>query len=181
VTSVSFKPPLSGDTTLYSVQLQERRNLCSTIMVHYIRFLKTAQVKHCTSKSVCVKALITITTDLGDTFMFSDAKLISCLVAADNTQRVLCRDEVHWLGGSRELLFDVTAYIEQKPHSLRLHIFHDKADHCLPSVLGAWSAPFEPVQNSHAASLIERQISLPGLPMLKIWEETGNSIARHIW
>jgi hypothetical protein len=150
-------------------------------MVHYIRFLKTAQVKHCTSKSVSVKALITITTDLGDTFMLSDARLISRLVAADNTQRALCRDEVHWHGGARELLLDITAYIDQKPPSLRLHISHDKAGHCLPSVLDAWSAPFEPVQNSHAAPLIERQISLPGLPILNIWEETGNSIARHIW
>ncbi len=150
-------------------------------MVHYIRFLKTARIERRTSKSLSVSALITITTDLGDTFLLSDLNLISCLVTAEDPQNVLCRSEVHWHRGCRELLLNLTAYIGQSAPLLQLHVFHDKASVYIPSVLEAWSATFKPVVDSRNAGLIERQLSLPCLTNLRIWEETGNSIARHIW
>lgn len=150
-------------------------------MVHYIRFLKTARVRHRTSKVVSVNALITVTTDLGDTFMFSDATLTTCLVLADNPKHILCRARSDWLQGFRELSLDVSAHVGQGEPLLRLHLFHDEASNCIPSILDVWSAPFRPLINSRAAPLVERQFSLPDRPGLGIWEETGNSIARHIW
>jgi hypothetical protein len=157
------------------------RKLWGVIMVHYIRFLKTPRVINRTSKSVSVTALITITTDLGDTFLLSDAKLTSCLVAADDVKTVLCKSEAHWHRGFRELSLGLTAYSGQSETVLRLHVFNATPSSNIPSILDAWSAPFNPSKGSRAASLIERQLFLPSLPPVRIWEETGNSIARHIW
>lgn len=150
-------------------------------MVHYIRFVKTARVSSRTSKEVSVTALITITTDLGDAFLLSDAKLTSFLIAADKAGSILCRDEVHWQGGSRELPIFLTADLGPGVSLLRLRISQSVASDCLPPILDAWSAPFEPFTDSRAIALVERQLSMPCFPPLKIWEETGNSIAGHIW
>jgi hypothetical protein len=150
-------------------------------MVHYIRFLKTARVKRRTPNSVSVAALITVTTDLGDLFLLSDVTLISCLVVADDPLNVLCRSKRDWRKGSRELLLDLNAYIGHGNTHLRLHVSHGKATGSVPSILDAWSAPFTPVIDSTAEALVERQVCLSSQPRLRIWEETGNSIARHIW
>lgn len=150
-------------------------------MVHYIRFLKTARVEYQTSKSLSVISLITITTDLGDTFLFSDALLTSCLVSAEEPENVLCQDEVHWHRGSRELSLRLHTYVGQNVPLVRLHVFHAQAAGFIPSILDAWSATFELVLGSRATALVERRLSLPSLSTLMIWEETGNSIARHIW
>lgn len=150
-------------------------------MVHYLRFLKTARVKDRTSRTVSVAALITVTTDLGDTFLLSDATLVSCLVAVDEPSTILCKKAVRWHRGSRELSLELNVYADQSAGLLRLHVFHDKASEPIPSILGAWSAPFQAVPGSIAAPSIERQLSLPNLPTLKIWEDIGNSIARHMW
>ena len=150
-------------------------------MVHYIRFLKTARVEYHTSKSVSVIALITITSDLGDTFLFPIANLTSRLVVADQPGIVVSQEKVTWHGGSRELSLRLYAFFGQNTPLVRLHVFHTMANGSLPSILDAWSAPFELLLDSRAAALVERRLSLPSLSTLMIWEETGNSIARHIW
>lgn len=150
-------------------------------MVHYIRFLKTAGIQQRTSSSVLVIALVTITTDLGDTFLPSNADLVACLVAVHEPRNVLCRDKVKWRKGSRELLLEIPICISQNFPLLQLHVFHDKASDSIPSILGALSAPFKPLAGNRAAALVARQLYLPGLPIPQIWEETGDSIARHIW
>jgi hypothetical protein len=150
-------------------------------MVHYVRFLKTARVEYQTSKSVSVIALITITSDLGDTFLFSDANLTSRLIVAEQPGKILSQDEVQWHRGSRELSLRLHAYVGQNAPLVRLHVSHAQASGSIPSILDAWSAPFELLPGSRAAALVERKLSLPGLATLMIWEETGNSIGRHIW
>jgi hypothetical protein len=150
-------------------------------MVHYIRFLKTARVTNRTSQSVSVTALITITTDLGDSFLLTDAKLASCLVPADTPGIVLCKHEVHWQRGSRELSIMLTADLGHNKPLLRMHVFHRTASGSLPPILDAWSAPFKPFADSRAAALVERQLSISCLPPVKVWEETDDSIAKHLW
>lgn len=153
------------------------------IMVHYVRFLKTARVVNQTSTSICVRALATITTDLGDSFLASDAKLTSSLVAADDIGKVLCKNDILWQGGSRELPLEAVWHITgQNIPLLRLHVCHVKGRSSpIPSIVDAWSATFEPTPDFRSAALIERQLSLPCLPVLKVWEDTGNTISRHIW
>lgn len=150
-------------------------------MVHYIRFLKTARVVTRSSNSVSVRALVTITTDLGDTFLLSDVILTSFLVSADDTGRVLCKAEKRWQGGFRELTIDLTAPVSEACPLLRLCTAHVTVSDTMPSILEAWSAPFGPFSDSPAAPVVERQLSLPNKASIKIWEMTGDSIARHIW
>jgi hypothetical protein len=150
-------------------------------MVHYIRFLKTARVEYQTSKYVSVIALITITSDLGDIFLSSNANLTSRLIVADQPETVISQENVTWHGGSRELSLRLHVFLGQTTPLVRLHAFHTTANGSLPSIFDAWSAPFELLPDSRAAALVERRLSLSGLPTLMIWEETGNSIARHVW
>jgi hypothetical protein len=151
-------------------------------MVHYIRFLKTPRVANRTAQAVLVTALVTITTDLGDTFLFSDANLVSSLVTADDPRNILCQDQVLWHKGFRELSLGLAvANPGQSAALLRLHVSHAKASNSIPSIVDAWSAPFMTLGDSPAAALVERRLPLPRLPCLKIWEETDNSIARHMW
>ncbi|KAI3006268.1 hypothetical protein CBS147346_3896 [Aspergillus niger] len=51
----------------------------------------------------------------------------------------------------------------------------------LPLVMSAWSAPFGGSPSSVAEKLVERRFGPQDRLGLRIWEETGNSIARHIW
>lgn len=150
-------------------------------MVHYIRFLKTARITHRSSNSVSVTALITVTTDLGDSFLLSEVLLSSCLVTADDPGMVLCRHEAYWQRGFRDLSITLTANLDHSVSLLRLHVSHPTSRGRLPPILDAWSAPFPRLANSRAAALEERRLSISGIPPLKIWEETRNSIARHIW
>jgi hypothetical protein len=150
-------------------------------MVHHIRFLKAPRVVKVTSHSVSVNALITLTTDLGDTFLHSDMELMARLVVSNDPHQSLCSQSLSWHKGYRELSINQTAPLLPNASSLRLHVHHPYETTWLPRILDVWSAPFEPVAGSRAEALVERQFSIPHLPLLRIWEETGNSIARHIW
>jgi hypothetical protein len=153
-------------------------------MVHYIRFLKTARVVTRTPRSVNVRSLITITTDLGDSFLLTDVTLSSSLVQADKSGTVLCRAEKQWRAGCRELSISLTMETNENGPPLRLHISHAMVSGevtSIPSILDAWSAPFSQLGNSPAEAMIERQVSLPDLATTWIWETTGDSIAKHIW
>ena len=107
--------------------------------------------------------------------------MTSFLIAADKAGSILCRDELHWQGGLRELPIVLTADPGPGVSLLRLRISQSVASGCLPPILEAWSAPFEPFTDSRAIALVERQLSMSSFPPLNIWEETGNSIAGHIW
>ena len=149
-------------------------------MIHYIRFLKPPGVVGGGSR-LTVTALITITTDLGDTFLHNNTKLLSHLVVVDDLECIIHRQEVQWLKGLRQLSITATV-MPSYGRDLRLHVSHaGEAAGPIPMILDAWSAPFPIVNGSRAASLVERRISIPSMPPLRIWEETGNSIARHIW
>lgn len=51
-------------------------------------------------------------------------------------------------------------------------------------ILSAWSAPFkipEAGAGTSAGALVERRLQMSKERTLRVWEETGESIARHIW
>lgn len=51
-------------------------------------------------------------------------------------------------------------------------------------ILSAWSAPFkipEAGAVTSAGALVERRLQMSNDCILSVWEETGESIARHIW
>jgi hypothetical protein len=156
-------------------------------MVYYIRFLKTPRLQKQKTGTLSASALICITTDLGDAFLAQDEDLLGTLRLAGNGKAV-CQ----WQGGKRELpvaLGPLPASIVQQSLIMEIASRASQAvgtdsllnQDDIPLVVSGWSAPFGGSQSVAADKLIERRFSVNQTVQLNIWEETGNSIARHIW
>lgn len=165
-------------------------------MVYYVRFLKTPRAQVVKPGLVSVSALISITTDLGDAFLAEDVALQAQLVDArvDGSANTILQDFPYkWEAGKRELaittgpvrlgsrISQVILAIGTKSAS-PVNLDTDLSDaKRVPLVVSGWSAPFGASQNIPAQKLIERRFLLQNSMQLRIWEETGNNIARHIW
>lgn len=155
-------------------------------MVYYIRLLKPPVVSDLDKKSYLVTAVITITTDLGDITLWSDVELLVRLVDVENAGQVIESTTCPWQAGKRAVTVFFTYDKGQPNHDFRVHVTTEETARCstafkLPEILDVWSAPFRQNAVGRSASLVERQFRLSPLERLQIWEETGNSIARHIW
>ncbi|CAG8399554.1 unnamed protein product [Penicillium salamii] len=154
-------------------------------MVYYVRFLKTPRIQ-----KGSITALICITTDLGDAFLAEDADLV---LTVEKDNEVVYKSQIKWNAYNRELpitlgplpvnliktlVLKVDA--EAEPQSKSKSISEPCLSPSIPLIVGAISAPFGP-QNTPAAKLVQRTINAPEAVRLQVWEETGNSIARHIW
>lgn len=164
-------------------------------MVFYVRFLKTPRLQKDKSPGVRANALICITTDLGDAFLAEDAPLLAQLVL-EGTGQVVSQQRIQWEAGCRELQISLGPV----PRHSRMPTFilyigacagtsssvmprqpDNLSRNSVPLVLSAWSASFGGPDVSVADKLVERRLALDNARTLRIWEETGNSIARHIW
>ena len=155
-------------------------------MVHYIRFLKVPVVSQIDVESFSVATVITITTDLGEVFFPRDVELTALLVGAVNADTILAQGHYQWNGGQRAMkcVLSSRKILDNSPLRLRVSARHNScclSSYQIPKVLDAWSAPFTQDGHLQADPLVERQLQLSDDVWLKIWEETGNSIARHIW
>ena len=156
-------------------------------MVYYIRFLKPPIAQQ-QKKAVFISALICITTDLGDDFLAEDIDLMASWVH-QKSRKPICEMPLTWEAGSRQLSVSLGPYTRddavQHPSVLIVRPRDTQQDrlevNTIPLVISACSAPF---QSEPAEKLIERNFNVGNEAsslFLKIWEETGNSIARHIW
>jgi hypothetical protein len=160
--------------------------------MRYIRFLKSPRVV--TDKGTSrkqVHCLITITSDLGDSFLPYDIQLAAELLAtADSEENVLVWSNAQWTAGMRSL--PITFPLPKSQVSLtnlRVRVggepkrAHDEflaiSEPDARGVVSAWSPPF--MSNVGAPKFVERRFKLPDGPVTTIWEETGESIARHLW
>ena len=162
-------------------------------MVFYIRFLKTPRLQK-QKGTVSVSALICITTDLGDAFLAEDVQLLATL-SVDQTEKILYKEPLKWTAGKRELLISLGPFPEHLARQtvvLSVSAIEPRRSEMrwsdailggvgVPLVISGWSAPFGGSQSLVAEKLVERRIGPTNRLDLRIWEETGNSIARHIW
>jgi hypothetical protein len=158
-------------------------------MVYYIRFLKTPRLQKQKASSVSASALVCITTDLGDEFLSQDVDLLVTLHPARQETKILCQERLQWHGGRREIpiaLGPVPANISQQSMIMKVTATKSTSSdlldqHSIPLVISCWSATFGGRQSLVADKLVERRFRVNQSVELSIWEETGNSIARHIW
>ncbi|PGH26741.1 hypothetical protein AJ80_01505 [Polytolypa hystricis UAMH7299] len=169
-------------------------------MPHYIRFLKSPKLESSgkTSGSHSISSLITITTDLGDDFLAEDVELLATVQTSSQKKNISVNKNFEWRAGNRELKISILlprkVNVEKDTSSttLRLGIFRaEKYDGAeilgqatTDEVIGGWSTWFRGTPlGVQAEKLIERVFhnEEEDLPALRIWEETGNSIALHIW
>ena len=151
-------------------------------MVHYIRFLRTPQVSETKKKSIHVSAVVCITTDLGDAFLAQNLELEIQLLAAAKPYDVLQSQKLSWQDDSRALKVSMTCPAKFLSRSVRLHVAPAKPTSAIvPELMDVWSDTFLLIDKQRSEPIVERQFRLlPGTP-LRSWEETGDSIARHIW
>lgn len=160
--------------------------------MRYIRFLKTPRVVNEKGSSRShISCLITITSDLGDSFLPYDVNL-SAELSTVPSEDVLVWQTVQWSAGMRSLpvVFPLT-----KSHAtpkLRVKVgvepksahdeFSSLSDHGIRGVVSAWSSDFVASGSACAAEkLVERRFSLANRGTVSVLEETGESIARHLW
>ena len=170
----------------------------------YIRFLKVPECKISPSRSkdgstrLTVRFTITITTDLGEDFLAGDKPLTASLVKAevhdenDNEKSLdLVKSLFSWPCGKRSVThkFDATLNGHVPISSLRLLI--SQRDGCndlqtvlsgqVPQILSIWSDFFDSQSGKSTSGRVQRRFPIGEERFLKVWEETGESIARHIW
>lgn len=178
----------------------------------YLRFLKPPR---CTlsgspkTKYLTVSTLVTITSDLGESFYPDQATLKCDLLGQENADShpsnnqetcLLSSVNLRWNAGSRNLKVEMNTsvppggYLAKRDCELVLRVssINPKCvDNLLEhqpglgtGIISAWSAPFkapEPGAGSSAGGFVERRLQLSRNCTLRVWEETGESIARHIW
>lgn len=147
-----------------------------------------------------LSAKITITSDLGESFLCFDLPLLAILQneTGDRVQVHQCK----WKPGNRqlEISFPVTQnalmsavkwpcrlIVQPQDASYPLdqfvHILAASTNQLPPawSVLSVLSEEFPGYAKGNTSRRVQRQLSTAGKGVLCIWEDTGESIARHIW
>lgn len=110
------------------------------------------------------------------------------LLACEPSERVVVWSTVQWIGGMRALAVKLPLPRSSASVPLRLKIGTSSKTTCddfstlfegaSRGVVSAWSAVFGP--SVIARKLVERRFMLSS-KTVSIWEETGESIARHLW
>jgi hypothetical protein len=156
--------------------------------MRYVRFLKTPKLQDDT-----IKATITITSDLGETFLNEEIQLSATLRAADPKGHIYTRTTLKWKPGIRTLAVSISLAKREIGWPVRVHVApKDSPDlDCfdiqhgvpeLPNIISAWSDILDPSENITVASkTVERRFKPLSGRILNMWEETGESIARHLW
>ena len=158
-----------------------------------VRFLKTPKI-HVENGTVTLSAVITLTTDLGETFYPHDIQLAATLRQPDHGGDIYLRRTLQWLDGSRSLniSLDLTRTEIDWPAKLHVHTKsntsmydcfedHHSQGH-LPGIISVWSETLNPTKGSFKTDRrVERRFTPLTGRTLNIFEDTGESIARHLW
>ena len=160
--------------------------------MYYIRFLKLLNSKPKDKKDVeTIKALVTITTDLGDDFYPADLELVATLVPAgsENESNGFSTTQHMWRAGMRSLSIEfVIVKSKESANLLRLCVSgseHTNAQELhptrMPKIISVWSSILAFHNGKQVSKTVERRFLLGDDLPLSIWEESGESIARHLW
>ncbi|KAF3480853.1 uncharacterized protein GIQ15_06200 [Arthroderma uncinatum] len=163
-------------------------------MPHYVRFLKPPTIEKAGAGSR-IKTLVTVTTDLGDSFLAEQVQLTaSVLVNSYNDSDVQCIQQKSfcWPAGAREVTVTIDGIrLNLRQHAVQLRVgpaaVHLRPDNDfattsnIPAVISAWSPPFGGSGPPQAEKLVLRRLETRCPTEVRIWEETGNNLARHIW
>lgn len=185
--------------------------------MRYIRFLKPPHVVHNkTCPSSHVACLITITSDLGDSFLPHSLTLYGELIqdvryasevglgpghgsdtqspASDSSlscDNVKAWKTFQWKAGMRSLPITLPLsrnYGQDVALVVRIGAepkadfddFHRMLLEDSPGVVSVWSAPFNVARGAPVARTVERRYRIASRTH-RIYEETGESISRHVW
>ncbi len=172
--------------------------------MHYIRFLKPPSLSRPSkvAQDIQLTAKITITSDLGESFLCVDLPLVVILV--DHDGHSFQTQPYDWKAGNRQLEISlrIAKASQDTKAALRwpFQVLIQPRDakhypHAMANMLNPKKVSSEPIgqvlavlsQELHRNPSgtidrrVQRRIKLHNGHDLCIWEETGESIARHIW
>ncbi|KAL1302267.1 hypothetical protein AAFC00_002688 [Neodothiora populina] len=160
--------------------------------MHYIRFLKTPKIT-IDNDTVKLNAVVTLTTDLGETFFLDDVALAVILRAPERNGDIYVRRTFQWTGGMRALpiSMDLTridvdwparVHVGVKGAPLSDHFEKHANPDAIPSIISVWSESLNPTKGRlETGRRVERRFMPLSERTLSIFEDTGDSIARHLW
>ncbi|KAK3718931.1 hypothetical protein LTR37_004847 [Vermiconidia calcicola] len=154
--------------------------------MHYIRFLKTPRVQ-VDRGSVLLKAVLAITTDLGETFYPEDVDLVITVRDTENDGDIYLRRKVQWKAGARSVpvTFDLSHQDVEWPACVHVAVKNSNtANICgfLPPICDVWSGLVNPTKGRmDSGRRVERRFLSVAERELSLLEDAGDSIARHLW
>lgn len=136
--------------------------------------------------NVLLKAVITITTDLGETFYPHSLELVSTVRASGDDGEIFLRRKVNWTAGSRSthIALDVSRQDVDWPACLHIEVkgFGKQSYGFLPPIADIWSQSLNPTRGlMDSGRLVERRFVSSANRTVSLLEEAGDSIARHLW
>lgn len=160
-----------------------------TRYTHIVRFLKTPKLHQLDSRTVELKATITITTDLGETFYPSTLSLLAGLKAPhaqdDGNSPLYALQQVDWKAGARSASISLRISTGRVKGPACLHVQADipsTASELLLPIVDVWSSALDPSTGQPKSSQrVERKFPIPNIGTISLLEDAGDSIARHLW
>ena len=153
-------------------------------MVHYIRFLKSPRID---IQKRIVRALVTITTDLGDDFYPADLGLYAAVISEASKESDIEWERILWKRGSRNVWIEIgkTQFKDTRTMWLLLSTQPTLAADTvslsnLPEVFSV-RGEILGKDKSQTGERIERRYKTNLGNKRSLYEETGESIARHVW
>lgn len=158
--------------------------------MHYIRFLKSPKLVT-SGREQCLEAKITVTTDLGEAFLAADVEIFVSVVGANGS--VVGAGKTHaWKGSEGMRSLGVSVGLKGRKDVVRMCVSAsgDAAVESFQSVLRGGKGGVVTVRSmgidtrtgkSIGSGMAERVFTFGSGKEVHIWEETGESIARHIW
>lgn len=159
-------------------------------MVFYIRFLKPPKLSFVNPSHPLVKTLVTITSDLGESIYRGDLPLWVAFVSPDDGKHIILSSKrFHWKGGMRCLwieieqkqILEVTWPAQMVVAAHSKAVVDDLSLENVPVVVSAWSDSFDAGGAKGPSQWVMRKFEPTGGIALCIREESGESIARHVW
>lgn len=173
-----------GDSSYKSVSI-----IGIVIMVFYIRFLKSPKITVISHSRSVVRALVTITSDLGESIYQGDLALRAALISLDGKHTLLPESDFLWKQGMRTLWIEVDPKrLPQLTWPAKMAVAAHKravvdvfSQDEIPEFVSAWSDSFDADATKTNSQWVMRRFEPTAGVSLNIREETGDSIARHVW
>lgn len=159
-------------------------------MVYYIRFLKLPKISPVDHSRALVRALVTITSDLGESIYPGHLPLWVTVFSPDeNPTAILARRDFFWKRGMRCLSIEIEARpIPTGTWSARMVVTAHRtavvdslSTESIPDYVSAWSDVFGSDATKDNCPWVMRRFGPKEGITLNIREDTGESIARHVW
>lgn len=140
---------------------------------------------------ISLKAVITITTDLGETFFPEQVELVATVRESADDGDVYLRRKLQWPDGARALpiSFNLSRNDIEWPACLHVAVkqsplasIANGGHGFLPPIVDVWSSPLNAVKGQFDSGYrVERRfVSISERP-ISLLEDAGDSIARHLW